>query len=122
MTRLSRPKLKPQVNPTSRQATIEVCLKRARNRSLLSADARILRQWAGEIDVLPDFLPALGELDDSGSVVVATGFSGHGFGTAPAVARVVRDLIAGKRPEHDLTRFRPQRFSDGTRLQPGPTF
>jgi len=51
---------------------------------------------------------------------IATGLSGHGFGLGPAVGRIMADLLQGKPPGHDLTRFRPTRFSDGSEIVPGP--
>jgi glycine/D-amino acid oxidase-like deaminating enzyme len=53
--------------------------------------------------------------------VLATGFSGHGFGIGPGAGRVVASLVAGDAPGHDLRRFRFSRFSDGSRLELGPS-
>ena len=75
--------------------------------------------WAGMIDVTPDAVPMLGELDLPG-FFVATGFSGHGFGIGPAAGRVLADLACGRDPGHDLDRFRPRRFFDGAPIVPGP--
>jgi glycine/D-amino acid oxidase-like deaminating enzyme len=47
--------------------------------------------------------------------------SGHGFGIGPGFGRVVADLVRGRAPGHDLSRFRFARFSDGSRLAPGPS-
>ena len=55
------------------------------------------------------------------SFVLATGFSGHGFGIGPGAGRVVASLVAGDAPGHDLRRFRLGRFSDGSRLELGPS-
>ena len=75
--------------------------------------------WAGMIDVTPDAVPTLGELSIRG-VFVATGFSGHGFGIGPGAGRVMADLVTGRDPGHDLSRFRPERFFDGSPIKPGP--
>ena len=53
-------------------------------------------------------------------LVIATGMSGHGFGIGPAIGRVVADLVAGRAVGHDLSRFRLSRFTDGTKVAPGP--
>jgi glycine/D-amino acid oxidase-like deaminating enzyme len=53
--------------------------------------------------------------------VLATGFSGHDFGIGPGAGRVVASLVAGDAPGHDLRRFRLSRFSDGSRLELGPS-
>jgi glycine/D-amino acid oxidase-like deaminating enzyme len=46
--------------------------------------------------------------------------SGHGFGIGPGVGRVLADLVRGRPPEHDLKRFRFERFRDGSPVVPGP--
>ncbi|MBC6438945.1 MAG: FAD-binding oxidoreductase [Rhodospirillales bacterium] len=83
------------------------------------AGVGLAEAWAGMIDVTPDAVPTLGELDVSG-LFVATGFSGHGFGIGPAAGRIMADLVTGRPAGHDLTRFRPARFFDGTPIEPGP--
>jgi len=54
-------------------------------------------------------------------LTLATGMSGHGFGIGPGFGRVVADLVMGRATGHDLHRFRLARFSDGTRMAPGPS-
>ncbi|WP_041527346.1 NAD(P)/FAD-dependent oxidoreductase [Paracoccus aminophilus] len=76
--------------------------------------------WAGMIDVMPDEVPVLDESPIAG-LFIATGMSGHGFGIGPGVGRVMADLLQGRDPEHDLTRFRYQRFHDGSPLVLGPS-
>ncbi|MDA1076600.1 MAG: FAD-binding oxidoreductase [Proteobacteria bacterium] len=76
--------------------------------------------WAGMIDVTPDVVPVMDEVAAYPGLYVATGFSGHGFGIGPGAGRVMADMVQGKRAIHDLSRFRLTRFSDGSRMQPGP--
>ena len=83
------------------------------------AGVKLAESWAGMIDVTPDAVPTLGELSIPG-LFVATGLSGHGFGIGPAVGRLMADLVSGRDPGHDLTRFRPGRFFDGSPIVPGP--
>jgi glycine/D-amino acid oxidase-like deaminating enzyme len=47
--------------------------------------------------------------------------SGHGFGIGPGMGRVIADLVAGNPTGHDLHRFRLSRFTDGTKIAPGPS-
>ncbi len=82
--------------------------------------AEIAEAWAGMIDVTPDAVPVLGEDGRIGGLYFATGLSGHGFGIGPAVGRVMADLVTGRPPGHDLARFRPGRFFDGSEIVPGP--
>ncbi|MFW5832514.1 MAG: NAD(P)/FAD-dependent oxidoreductase [Pseudomonadota bacterium] len=72
--------------------------------------ARPAERWAGAIDVLPDEIPALGPVPDIDGLLVATGFSGHGFGIGPAAGRVTAELAAGRTPSADLAAFRIDRF------------
>ena len=76
--------------------------------------------WAGIIDAMPDVVPVIDRVAALPGLVIATGLSGHGFGIGPGLGRVVADLVAGDAPGHDLSRFRLSRFSDGSKLVPGP--
>jgi len=84
------------------------------------AEVKLAEAWAGMIDVTPDAVPTLGEEPGLAGLYYATGLSGHGFGIGPAVGRVMADLMTGRDPGHDLTRFRPSRFFDGSEIVPGP--
>ncbi|WP_210529571.1 NAD(P)/FAD-dependent oxidoreductase [Rubellimicrobium arenae] len=66
--------------------------------------------WAGIIDTLPDLVPVLGPVDDVGGLLVATGFSGHGFGPGPMAGKAMAALAAGQPSPADLTRLSPMRF------------
>lgn len=80
---------------------------------------RIRAAWAGMIDTLPDQVPVLDQTPLSG-FFIATGLSGHGFGIGPGVGRVMADMMQGRAPGHDLSRFRFARFSDGSPVRLGP--
>jgi glycine/D-amino acid oxidase-like deaminating enzyme len=79
---------------------------------------RPLERWAGMIDVTPDEIPVLGEVDAIPGLFVATGFSGHGFGMGPAAGYLMAQLPMGQTPLVDLHPFRFARFAerDVTRL------
>lgn len=81
----------------------------------------IRRAWAGMIDMIPDVVPVIDRVAALPGLVIATGLCGHGFGIGPGMGRVVADLVAGHEVGHDLTRFRLSRFSDGSKLVPGPS-
>jgi sarcosine oxidase subunit beta len=82
-------------------------------------DAAISSSYAGCYDVTPDWNPVISKTGIDG-LMVAAGFSGHGFKIAPAVGRLVADLIVDGRsadpriPESD---FRLSRFADGDLLR-----
>ncbi|SEG80897.1 NAD(P)/FAD-dependent oxidoreductase [Bosea lathyri] len=74
----------------------------------------IVKSWAGRIDVLPDALPVLDAPGGIAGLIVATGFSGHGFGLGPAVGRHVARLAKGDAPAEILAPLRFDRFARGT--------
>ena len=80
--------------------------------------AGISKSWAGHVDVLPDALPVIDTPDEVSGLLVATGFSGHGFGIGPGVGRVVADLVAGVDAEIDISAFRLNRFRLNTYKRP----
>ncbi|NUB43163.1 FAD-binding oxidoreductase [Fertoebacter nigrum] len=77
--------------------------------------------WAGMIDSMPDVVPVVDRVAAIPGLTIATGMSGHGFGIGPGIGRVVADLVAGHAPGHDLHRFRLSRFSDGSKIELGPS-
>jgi glycine/D-amino acid oxidase-like deaminating enzyme len=76
--------------------------------------------WAGLIDVTPDVVPVISHVDDVPGLVIATGFSGHGFGIGPGAGHLVADLVTGEKPIVDPAKFRLSRFSDGTPIEIAP--
>ena len=72
--------------------------------------ARIAASWAGYIDSTPDGVPAMGEVAGLPGFVLAAGFSGQGFGTAPASGELIADLVTGAAPAVDPAPFDPDRF------------
>ena len=76
--------------------------------------------WAGMIDTTPDIVPVVDSCAQIPGLVIGTGMSGHGFGIGPGMGRVLAALVLGDAPGHDLSRFRADRFSDGTPIRPGP--
>lgn len=80
---------------------------------------KILESWAGMVDTMPDVVPIVDRVPEIENLVIATGMSGHGFGIGPGFGRVVARMITGQQPEHDLSRFRFSRFTDGSVLEVG---
>jgi glycine/D-amino acid oxidase-like deaminating enzyme len=78
------------------------------------AAMRIEQHWAGLIDVTPDAVPVISGVDALPGFVIATGFSGHGFGIGPAAGRLAADFATGAPPIVDPKAFRFSRFSDGS--------
>ncbi len=80
--------------------------------------AEVAQSWAGAIDVTPDAVPAISDVEGRPGLFVATGFSGHGFGIGPGAGRLMADLVAGGQPCVDPAPFRFSRFHDGTKIRP----
>ncbi|MBU9824536.1 NAD(P)/FAD-dependent oxidoreductase [Rahnella perminowiae] len=74
------------------------------------AKAEIADTWAGTIDVTPDSNPVIGPVNRIPGLTVATGFSGHGFGTSPAAGQLAADLVSGCQPIIDPAPYRFERF------------
>jgi glycine/D-amino acid oxidase-like deaminating enzyme len=81
------------------------------------AAMKIEQHWAGMIDVTPDAVPVISTVDVLPGFVIATGFSGHGFGIGPAAGRLAADLASGAPPVVDPKAFRFSRFSDGSPIK-----
>jgi len=108
--------LNPPVSPTM----VKRVETRMPERCPALKDVKLAEAWTGMIDATPDAVPTLGEDPALKGLYIATGLSGHGFGIGPAIGRVVADLVREAPPGHDLQRFRPTRFFDGSAIVPGP--
>jgi len=62
------------------------------------------------IDVTPDSLPVICKLEQIPGLTLASGFSGHGFGTGPAAGQLAADLICDTTPLVDPAPYRLDRF------------
>lgn len=65
--------------------------------------------WAGLYEVTPDHQPFLGPVGEPEGLWLACGFSGHGFQQAPAVGRILAQMITDGPVELDLSPFSPGR-------------
>lgn len=81
-------------------------------------NAKVAQRWAGLIDVTPDAVPVISTTPKRPGLVVATGFSGHGFGLGPGAGRLAADLVEAVTPVVDPAAFRLSRFSDGSKIVP----
>lgn len=73
-------------------------------------DAELEESWAGLIDVTPDSMPVIDRVQDIPGLTVATGFSGHGFGTGPAAGQLAADIVMNDSPLVDPAPYRFNRF------------
>ena len=74
---------------------------------------KIIGAWAGLYAVNTfDGNAFLGEYPTLKGLMLANGFSGHGFQQCHAVGRYISELIRGVEPALDLGIFSPQRLLD----------
>ncbi|MDC7291207.1 FAD-binding oxidoreductase [Blautia schinkii] len=74
------------------------------------ADAKIVRTWAGWMDLCADKVPVISPVDEAPGLIAACGFSGHGFGIAPAVGYNLAQLVTEGRTDVNLHDLRYNRF------------
>ena len=106
------------LDPKPDQQYLDRLLARLRKRYPAFADATIAQSWAGFIDATPDAVPVISDVENISGLIVATGFSGHGFGISPGAGHLVADLACGTKPIVDPREFRLSRFFDGSNPQP----
>lgn len=73
-------------------------------------DAKIVRTWAGVEDQCADKVPVLGTVEEVPGMILACGFTGHGFGIGPAVGNQLAMLITEKKTDIDLSALHYDRF------------
>ena len=67
--------------------------------------------WAGLYEITPDRNQILDRSRDVEGLLIATGYSGHGFLMGPASGEIIRDLYHGREPGYDIGDFRLDRFT-----------
>jgi glycine/D-amino acid oxidase-like deaminating enzyme len=77
-----------------------------------------VQSWAGYIDATPDAVPVIAPVQSLPGLIIATGFSGHGFGIGPGAGHLAADIAMGRTPIVDPSPFRYERFIDGTKSRP----
>lgn len=98
--------LDPQANP----ALNSEAMRNLRAAWPAFQQAEMAASWAGVIDVTPDSNPVIGPVASMPGLTLATGFSGHGFGTSPAAGQLAADLVTGHAPIIDPSPYRFERL------------
>jgi glycine/D-amino acid oxidase-like deaminating enzyme len=104
------------LDPAPDAAASEAALRRAAADFPAFAKAKVAQHWAGLIDVTPDAVPVISPVAALPGLVIATGFSGHGFGIGPGAGKLAADLVTNATPIVDPKDFRFSRFGDGTKM------
>ena len=75
-----------------------------------AAGARLARLWGGLIAMTPDGLPVIERSPEIEGLVIAAGFSGHGFCLGPITGRIICDLVSQGETPLPIQPFRRARF------------
>lgn len=102
--------MKRSQNPPVNHAVLEEAMANLRKAWPIFNNAEISASWAGLIDMTPDGEPVIDHITAIAGLTLASGFSGHGFGTAPAAGHLAADLIMGNSPLTDPAPYKFNRF------------
>jgi glycine/D-amino acid oxidase-like deaminating enzyme len=80
------------------------------------AEAGLASSWTGVYDVTPDWNPVLGPLPGLQGLLVAYGFSGHGFKLSPMIGLLMAQQALGLPTEVSLAPYAVERFAAGRLL------
>ncbi len=109
------------LNPEPKKGQVETIRENFAKRFPHLGKPEIKHAWAGMIDTMPDVVPIVDRVPDLPGMIIATGMSGHGFGIGPGFGKIIAAIAQNKPTGHDMTRFRFSRFTDGSKIEPGPS-
>jgi D-amino-acid dehydrogenase len=100
--------LNERVNPLRVRGIVESAIRYYPD--FRAEDFEGIEPWRGLRPVTPDGLPYLGRSGRWPNLVVATGHAMLGLSLAPITGKIVAQLLAGEKPEADLSLLAPERF------------
>ncbi|WP_122460341.1 NAD(P)/FAD-dependent oxidoreductase [Pseudomonas viridiflava] len=98
------------LDPTADASAVAPTYQRAQELVPALRDSSINAAWAGYVDSTPDGVPGIGEMASLPGLVLAAGFSGHGFGIGPGAGHLIADIVSGATPIVDPKPYHPDRF------------
>ncbi|SDS82366.1 Glycine/D-amino acid oxidase [Pseudomonas asplenii] len=98
------------LDPAADASTVALTYKRAVELMPALSGTSIKAAWAGYVDSTPDGVPGIGEMASLPGLVLAAGFSGHGFGIGPGAGHLIADIVSGMTPIVDPLPYHPDRF------------
>jgi glycine/D-amino acid oxidase-like deaminating enzyme len=99
------------LDPRPSRPHLDLTLSRARKLLPGLSKVAVQAEWAGYIDTTPDGVPVIdGEIGLRG-LVLAAGFSGHGFGIGPGAGHLAADIVLGRTPIAEVAQYRLSRFA-----------
>lgn len=73
---------------------------------------RIAQVWGGLLDLTPDALPVIERSTEVEGLIIAAGFSGHGFCLGPITGQILADLAVFGSTELPIEPFQLSRFAN----------
>jgi glycine/D-amino acid oxidase-like deaminating enzyme len=104
------------LDPVADRKTVRLTLERAGKLIPALASVPMVASWAGFVDSTPDGVPVMGEVPAVPGLILAAGFSGHGFGIGPGAGHLVADIVTGQEPIVDPRPYRLSRFKAGEKI------
>lgn len=98
------------LDPSADASAVALTYKRAVELVPALQGTSIHASWAGYVDSTPDGVPGIGEMASLPGLVIAAGFSGHGFGIGPGAGHLIADIVSGVSPIVDPRPYHPDRF------------
>ena len=108
----SGPRLMPSVREVVRVAGLFGALVPA------ALEAPLAESWVGLVDMTPDALPVIETAVSPRGLVMALGFSGHGFCFGPVTGRILAALARDETPNLPIAPFALSRFTAQTAAAP----
>jgi sarcosine oxidase subunit beta len=106
--------LKPGLDTTVDWEAFGAVFEAAARRVPPLAEAKVMRAYAGVRDLTPDYHGILGPVGAAPGFYVACGFSGHGFMHAPAIGRLMAEIVLdGRASSMDSAALSLDRFGAG---------
>ena len=97
--------------------TVAAVGEQAAQRFPAYVDAGLAHSWTGVYDVTPDWNPVLGPAPGVDGLLLAYGFSGHGFKLSPLIGRLMAQQALGLPTEVSLAPYALERFAAGRLLR-----
>ena len=114
LTGMSNPAQAPGFDQSVDRAWTVQHLEAAAWRLPVLGRAGLLREWAGLYEVTPDAHPVIDRLEQPAGLVMAAGFSGHGFMHGPITGLLAAELVLdGRAHTLDISQLRLSRFAEG---------
>ncbi|WP_065945435.1 NAD(P)/FAD-dependent oxidoreductase [Pseudomonas sp. 24 R 17] len=102
------------LDPKADASAVALTYKRAVELVPALKGTKVNAAWAGYVDSTPDGVPCIGEMPSLPGLVLAAGFSGHGFGIGPGAGHLIADIVSGAAPIVDPRPYHPDRFQSSS--------